>query len=132
LFRHAGAVSVGSGTRREGNVRAGIEVGVPEASYTPSGNFLEGNRVTHNGGDGLFIGPGSQPDSSATIVARNVTSWNQDDGIDVESANSVVSGNRARMNGDLGIEAVPGVADGGGNRAFGNGNPLQCVNIFCR
>ena len=40
--------------------------------------------------------------------------------------------NRARWNFDLGIEAIAGVLDGGGNRAFGNGNPLQCENIFCR
>ena len=32
---------------------------------------------------------------------------------------------------DLGIEAVFGVIDGGGNRARGNGDPRQCVNIFC-
>jgi uncharacterized membrane protein len=32
----------------------------------------------------------------------------------------------------FGIEAVPGVTDGGGNKASGNGNPLQCLNVFCR
>jgi len=26
---------------------------------------------------------------------------------------------------------VSGITDGGGNRAFGNGNPLQCTNVFC-
>jgi hypothetical protein len=35
-------------------------------------------------------------------------------------------------NADLGIEAVPGVIDGGGNKASGNGNPLQCSNVFCK
>ena len=40
--------------------------------------------------------------------------------------------NRARWNFDLGIDAVAGVLDGGGNRAFGNGDPLQCVNIACQ
>ena len=39
--------------------------------------------------------------------------------------------NTANNNGDLGIEAVPGVRDAGGNRASGNGNPLQCLNVFC-
>jgi hypothetical protein len=39
--------------------------------------------------------------------------------------------NRANNNADLGIQAVPGVIDGGGNTAFGNGNPLQCLNVVC-
>ena len=34
-------------------------------------------------------------------------------------------------NDDLGIEAVFGVIDGGGNIARNNGNPRQCMNIFC-
>ncbi len=40
--------------------------------------------------------------------------------------------NRASSNFDLGIEAIAGVLDGGGNRAFGNGDPLQCMNVACR
>src|SRR5207253_2284237 len=32
---------------------------------------------------------------------------------------------------DFGIVAVLGVTDGGGNLANGNGNPLQCLNVFC-
>jgi hypothetical protein len=35
------------------------------------------------------------------------------------------------VHGDLGIEAVAGVTDGGGNKVSGNGNPLQCTNVFC-
>ena len=31
----------------------------------------------------------------------------------------------------LGIKAVVGVSDLGGNWAFGNGDPLQCLNIVC-
>lgn len=31
----------------------------------------------------------------------------------------------------LGINAVAGVTDLGGNRAHGNGDPLQCRNVFC-
>ena len=37
----------------------------------------------------------------------------------------------ALRNANLGIEAVTGVTDGGGNHAFGNGNPLQCLNVGC-
>lgn len=40
--------------------------------------------------------------------------------------------NTANDNVNLGIEAEPSVIDGGGNRAKGNGNPLQCLNVFCR
>jgi hypothetical protein len=40
--------------------------------------------------------------------------------------------NAANNNGDRGIEAIPGVIDGGSNRASGNGNPLRCLNVFCR
>jgi hypothetical protein len=55
-----------------------------------------------------------------------------DDGIDVEEAATTTTRNTAVQNADLGIEAVLGVIDGGGNRAFGNGNPLQCLNVECR
>ena len=65
-------------------------------------------------------------------LRRNRTDRNGDDGIDVRSDKVALVANRARWNFDLGIEAVAGVLDGGGNRAFGNGNPLQCVNVFCR
>jgi len=44
----------------------------------------------------------------------------------------VLTRNTANDNGDFGIEAVLGVTDGGGNKASGNGNPLQCLNVFCR
>jgi hypothetical protein len=40
--------------------------------------------------------------------------------------------NVANDNGNLGIQAEPSVIDGGGNKAKGNGNPLQCVNVFCK
>ena len=44
---------------------------------------------------------------------------------------NVISKNTVNDNHDLGIEAVPGITDGGGNGASGNGNPLQCSNVFC-
>jgi hypothetical protein len=37
-----------------------------------------------------------------------------------------------RKSGDFGIDAEPGRTDLGGNSASGNGNPLQCRNVFCR
>ena len=70
--------------------------------------------------------------ATRTIVAANTANGNGDDGIDVESARTTLWRNTANDNGDLGIEAVPGVRDAGGNRAARNGNPLQCLNVFCR
>jgi hypothetical protein len=32
----------------------------------------------------------------------------------------------------LGVHLDLGVIDGGGSRAFGNGNPLQCLNVDCK
>jgi hypothetical protein len=49
----------------------------------------------------------------------------------------ILSANTADRNGDLGIgmgprpPEIPPITDGGGNRAKHNGNPLQCLNIFC-
>jgi hypothetical protein len=43
-----------------------------------------------------------------------------------------VSHNTANYNRELGIEADATVIDGGGNKAKGNGNPLQCLNVFCK
>jgi hypothetical protein len=65
-------------------------------------------------------------------VIRNIAEHNGDDGFDVAAPTSVVQRNTANENGDLGTEAVPGVIDGGGNGAFGNGNPLQCLNVVCQ
>jgi Right handed beta helix region len=68
----------------------------------------------------------------------NVATNNGDDGIEIDSGGAipgntvVLTRNTANDNGDFGIEAFPGVTDGGGNKASGNGNPLQCLNVFCR
>ena len=62
--------------------------------------------------------------------------------INAFSAGALVRGNRAHDNeGDgikvlasaarIGSNAVAGVTDLGGNTASGNGNPLQCRNVFC-
>ena len=61
----------------------------------------------------------------------NTVTGASDDGIDADSAATRLDRNRADNNGDFGIEAVPGVTDLGGNLASGNGNPLQCQNVFC-
>jgi parallel beta-helix repeat protein len=104
-----------------------------------------------SGGDwGMYLGRGEGPViknhvSNARIdgiytdlwrgseLVGNVATNNGDDGIEISAETGVVlTRNTANDNGDFGIEAVPGVSDGGGNKASGNGNPLQCLNVFCR
>ena len=70
--------------------------------------------------------------NTRTLIDGNLATANLDDGIDVDSASSTLVRNSANRNYDLGIEAVAGVTDGGGNKASGNGNPLQCTNVFCK
>ena len=48
----------------------------------------------------------------------------------VADSPNCVAGTTATTN-DFGIDAVSGVVDLGGNTASGNGNPLQCRNVFC-
>ena len=72
-----------------------------------------------------------QRNATATLLERNTANRSGDDGIDVDAAGTKLTRNTANRNHDLGIEAVPGVTDGGGNKAAGNGNPLQCTNVFC-
>ena len=91
------------------------------------------NRMEGNGLDGILMGG----DAFGTIVERITANGNGDDGIDIDSDENPllpteVTRNTANDNGDLGIEAVAWTRDGGGNRAFGNGNPLQCLNIVCK
>jgi parallel beta-helix repeat protein len=91
-------------------------------------NEVEKNITAQNDHDGILVKAGS----SGTLIARNVASFNGDDGIDVDDPATTIRGNTANNNGDLGIEAVKGVIDGGGNQAAGNGNPAQCRNVACR
>jgi parallel beta-helix repeat protein len=91
-------------------------------------NRILGNFALRNGDDGIFI----RADGAENLVKRNVAKTNGDDGIDTDSPTTTLIGNRAHQNADLGIEAVPGVIDGGGNSAFGNGNPMQCLNVACK
>jgi parallel beta-helix repeat protein len=95
---------------------------------TSDRNVLLRNELSGNAPDGVLVDAGQ----AGTQIERNQANENADDGIDVDSAATTLTGNTANSNDDLGIEAVPGVIDGGGNRASGNGNPLQCANIFCK
>jgi hypothetical protein len=78
-------------------------------------------------GDGIIV----RADAIGTRLRGNVSTSNFDDGIDVRSATTRLRDNRADDNDDFGIDAVSGVVDLGGNTASGNGNPLQCRNVFC-
>lgn len=78
-------------------------------------------------GDGIVV----LAEAVRTRLRENVATASFDDGIDVRSATTLLRDNRADDNRDFGIDAVPGVVDLGGNTASGNGNPLQCRNVFC-
>ena len=78
-------------------------------------------------GDGILV----QAGAVGTRLRGNVATSNFDDGIDVRSPTTRLRDNRADDNDDFGIDAVSGVVDLGGNTASGNGNPLQCRNVFC-
>ena len=94
---------------------------------------VTGNDALRNAGDGIHFGG----EVTSSVAEGNVASGNGDDGIEVAEfvvgeTPDTLARNLATYNGDLGIEAVAGTLDGGGNRAFGNGNPLQCLNIVCK
>jgi parallel beta-helix repeat protein len=78
-------------------------ISVPPVRFQHGVNRIEANHVTRSGGHG----------------------------IDVGRVDTALGRNRADRNGGLGIKAVLGVSDLGGNWAFGNGDPLQCLNIVC-
>jgi hypothetical protein len=96
---------------------------------------VRGNYVRDAGVDDIGVGTDVNGNPAAvtdTLILRNTATGAGDDGIDVDSVATTLTRNGAFRNHDLGIEAVPGVTDGGGNKAAGNGNPLQCTNVFCR
>ena len=103
---------------------------------TGSDNLLARNNVHDTGvlvwmtdaGDGIIV----RAAAAGTRLRGNVATSNFDDGIDVLSATTKLRDNRADDNEDFGIDAVTGVTDLGGNTASGNGNPLQCQNVFCQ
>lgn len=77
--------------------------------------------------DGIFVGAFT----AGTLLRDNIVQRNTGDGIEVQATNARIGGNQAYDNGDFGIDAAAGVTDLGGNVASGNGNPLQCRNVFC-
>ena len=91
-------------------------------------NLVRRNLVSGSGGDGFQVN--KKDDHS--LLKRNISRHDRDDGFDIENPTAKLTRNEARRNGDLGIEAVRGVNDGGGNRASGNGDLRQCTNIGCR
>jgi nitrous oxidase accessory protein NosD len=105
---------------------------VPTAGFygitvSGAGNVVQSNSVT-----GSYIGFAVAAGSTATVIEDNLATNAYDDGIHVDAPGTLIRKNVANDNGDFGIEAVEGVIDGGGNTASGNGNPLQCLNVFCR
>jgi hypothetical protein len=89
-------------------------------------------------GDGIDI-PGPSPNGSTmfpgarrTLVARNTTDRNANDGIDNGAPSTIFRANVANHNANLGIESAAGAVDLGANRATGNGNPAQCTHVECR
>jgi parallel beta-helix repeat protein len=111
----------------------GVEAGIhlfsnPDSGDTSDGNAISRNTLEENVGDGILVAANQMQ----TLIEGNRGNDNTDDGFDIRSASTTVTKNTANRNHDLGIEAVPGVTDGGGNKASGNGNPLQCTNVFCK
>jgi large repetitive protein len=111
----------------------GIEAGIhllagDEPDATSNGNIVTNNALVANVGDGLLVDAGV----TETLIEGNRATENTDDGLDLDEPSVTVARNAASRNHDLGIEAVSGVVDAGGNQARGNGNPLQCTNVFCK
>ena len=128
IILEAGKHNLLEGNTIERTRTDGIRVAIQDPGLPPvAGNTLRLNVVRGATLDGIIV------DSIATdtLLDSNAATGNEDDGIDVQSAATTLTGNTANNNHDLGIEAVPGVTDGGGNKATGNGNPLQCTNVFC-
>lgn len=102
------------------NVVAGI--------YSVNGDEIWRNVVRENVWQGILV-----LDGPAELVGNRVER-NRLSGILVEGegAGALIRRNIATGNGVYGIAAAPGNIDGGGNKAFGNGNPLQCLNVACK
>jgi parallel beta-helix repeat protein len=106
-----------------------IDAFVPEMPTVD--NVVRDNLVSEATVDGLSIGTNGLGTVSGTLIEGNVATGSGDDGFDIRRPAATLTANTANDNFDLGIEAMPGVVDGGGNMASGNGNPLQCTNVFC-
>jgi parallel beta-helix repeat protein len=114
-------------TLGEGILMAALDPDTPTVD-----NVVGDNHVHDATTDGISVGTEGEGTLSGTLIKNNVAVGSGDDGIDVDSPATTLTRNTANRNHDLGIEAVPGVTDGGGNKASGNGNPLQCTNVFCK
>ena len=125
----------GSGNRVVGNLVGGPWAGGGIVVLSGAGNVIAENESSTSSppaiepefGDGIFVGPLA----TATLLRENSATGNSGDGIEIQSADARLRDNAASQNGDFGIDAAAGVTDLGGNSAFGNGNPLQCRNVFC-
>jgi Right handed beta helix region len=114
-------------------------------------NRIQANAVSGTSFDSMGIGPGNANvvrantfaggersglrvfvGATRTAVIGNLATGVYGDGFRIDAPGTVVGRNTANDNGNLGINAVEGVIDAGGNLASGNGNPLQCVNVFCQ
>jgi len=119
----------------QNDVRRSLRDGIRIDAFFPElptvDNVVRGNVVSEATIDGLSIGTEGPGTVSGTLIEGNVATGSGDDGFDIRRPAATLTANTANDNFDLGIEAVPGVVDGGGNRASGNGNPLQCTNVFC-
>lgn len=116
------------GNSQDEQTEGGIHLASNDQGDTSDRNVVSRNELSGNAPDGLLVETGQ----AGTRIELNRANENADDGIDIDSSLTSLTRNTANHNHDLGIEAVPGVADGGGNKASGNGNPLQCVNVFCQ
>jgi parallel beta-helix repeat protein len=109
----------------------------PETGGFPAiGNVFRANVVTAAGTDGIAVETSTDENSGFgtvkdTVIEANVVTGSGHDGIRLGRP-STLTRNVAIRNGALGIEAVLGTIDGGGNVARANGDPRQCVNVFCR
>jgi large repetitive protein len=126
-------IEKGRGNLVAGNVvvgarRQGIYLGLNEPAIGGVGTVVRGNVVRGSGADAFTV----RKADDRSLLKGNIARGAGDDGFDIENASTKLTGNRAVRNVDLGIEAAFGVIDGGGNKAGGNGNPLQCRNVFCK
>jgi hypothetical protein len=111
--------------------------GIRIASFEPAGTAPNTNTVARDNTvrnadrDGIAAATEGGGPVTGLLLDANSVSRSGHDGVIVATPSATLTADLAVRNTNLGIDAVPGVIDGGGNRAFGNGNPLQCVNVSC-
>jgi parallel beta-helix repeat protein len=114
-----------------GSSRDGIRIDAFVPEIPTLDNIVRDNLISDATVDGLSIGTDGAGTVTNTLIERNTATGSGDDGLDIRRPAATLTGNAANDNFDFGIETVSGVVDGGGNTAGGNGNPLQCTNVFC-